>query len=745
MRRESVPGLFEGYAVAPGTFDELFDSAGNPRAAFLRTLGMLGARTCEDFARFQSLAERALLNQGVTFSVYSDPRGTEKIFPFCLIPRVISAADWTHLERGLEQRVRALGLFLDDVYGEQRMLAEQPVPARDRPRRQAVPARSCAASSRRAACASTSPASISSAIPHGTFRVLEDNLRTPSGVSYVVENRIVSKRVMPEVFEQARVRRVDHYPARLAETLRAVSPERPRATPPWSCSRPGPYNSAYFEHTFLARTMGVELVQRGRPLRRRGPRLRAHHARPAPRRTSSTAASTTRSSIPRCSGPDSLLGVRGLMRAYAAGNVALANAPGNGVADDKAVYAFVPRHDPLLPRRGAAPRAGAAPTCACARRIARTCSSTSSELVVKAVDEAGGYGMLMGPQSTRGRARRVPPAHPRRAAPLHRPAPRRAVDLPDVDRRQQPVAPRRVDLRPYILTGPQGPWVLPGGLTPRGAASRARYVVNSSQGGGSKDTWVQKEPHDLRASPMHCFWFGRYLERAESTARVLAGDRARWRSTRELPPEQCWQPGGGRLRRGASASVARARRRPPRATASGCSSYMTWDEKNPSSLCAVAALRRRENARSIREVVASRRWEAVNELYLWMPSDEARRECHASTATASTGTCAARRSCAWACSAHDAPRRAARLHLARRAARARGADGAHARRAPPRLHAAAATATQVVETRAVAVAAARLLGLRGLHEAPPGPGDGRRGGRASCSSSRSSRARSATA
>jgi uncharacterized circularly permuted ATP-grasp superfamily protein len=488
MRRMVVPGLFDDYAVAPGTFDELFDAAGTPRPHFLRILGLLGARNLEDFARFQRLAERALLNQGVTFSVYSDSRGTEKIFPFCLIPRIISARDWAHVERGLEQRVRALGLFLDDVYGDQRILAERPE------LKEIVLGTKLYLPQLRHVRPLGGVRIHISGIDlirdqQGTFRVLEDNLRTPSGVSYVLENRIISKRVMPEVFEQARVRQVDHYPARLAETLRSVSPEPPERST-LVVLTPGPYNSAYFEHTFLARTMGVEVVHpadlfvddaRVFVRTTRGPR-RVHVIY---RRIDDDFLD------PEVFRPDSLLGVPGLMRAYAAGNVALANAPGNGVADDKAVYAFVP--DMIRFYLSEEPVLQQVPTYVCARAEDRKyVLEHLDQLVVKTVDEAGGYGMLMGPQSTREAREEF------RQRILA--APRKYVAQPRVELSTCPtwiadskhVAPRRVDLRPYILTGPQGPWVLPGGLS-RVALREGSYVVNSSQGGGSKDTWVQRE------------------------------------------------------------------------------------------------------------------------------------------------------------------------------------------------------------------------------------------------------------
>jgi uncharacterized circularly permuted ATP-grasp superfamily protein len=483
-----VSGLFDSYRITPGSMDELMGADGVPRPDFLRLLKALGARSAEDFAHMQALAERALLNQGVTFSVYSDRRGTERIFPFCIIPRIVSAEDWAHMERGLEQRLRALSLFLDDVYGEQRLLAERP------DLREIVLTTSLYLPQLRGI---RPPGGVRIHISgidlirdgQGTYRVLEDNLRTPSGVSYVMEGRILSKRILPEVLELARVRRVDHYPARLAETLRAVSP----VDPSHSCVvvlTPGPYNSAYFEHSFLARTMGVQLVH-GEDLFVDNDQVFMRTTQ-GPRRVHVIYRRIDDAFLdPEAFRADSVLGVRGLLRAWAAGNVALANAPGNGVADDKAVYAFVP--DFIRYYLGEQPILEQVPTYVCAREEDRRyVLEHLNELVVKTVDEAGGYGMLMGPQSTpeeREDFRQRILANPRRYIAQPR------VELstcPTWDGASRQVVPRRVDLRPYILTGPQGPWVLPGGLS-RVALRPGSYVVNSSQGGGSKDTWVQRE------------------------------------------------------------------------------------------------------------------------------------------------------------------------------------------------------------------------------------------------------------
>jgi uncharacterized circularly permuted ATP-grasp superfamily protein len=446
-----------------------------------------GGGSAEEFARTQEMAETALINQGVTFSVYSDKRGVEKVFPVCLMPRIISAADWERLERGLLQRVQALEQFVDDVYGEQRILRSGTIPAE------------VVLGSKQYLTALRGirpPARVRIHVAgidlirdgSGTFCVLEDNLRTPSGVSYVLENRLLSKRLIPRAFEAARVRQVNHYPARLAGALRSVSPVDPDLSTVVVLT-PGPYNSAYFEHSFLARQMGVELVE-APDLYVQDDILFLHTTR-GPRRVHVVYRRTDDAFLdPEMFRPDSLLGVRGLMRAWAKGNVTLANAPGNGVADDKGVYPFVPEMVRFY--LGEQPLLEQVPTYQCARESDRRyVLEHLRELVVKAVDEAGGYGMLMGPSSTqaeREEFRRRILAEPRHYIAQPR------VELstcPTWDPQLRKIVPRRVDLRPYILTRKDGPWVLPGGLT-RVALREGSYVVNSSQGGGSKDTWVQK-------------------------------------------------------------------------------------------------------------------------------------------------------------------------------------------------------------------------------------------------------------
>jgi uncharacterized circularly permuted ATP-grasp superfamily protein len=480
-------GLFDGYRPLPGVYDELFAAPGQVRPEFHRASAVLATWTRPEFAAAQGLAERALLNQGVTFSVYSDQRGTEKIFPFCLVPRVVGAAEWARLERGLTQRVMAIESFLDDVYGVQRILKERAVP----------PELVLGAKGYEPKLVGVRPpggvrlhvAGIDLIRdPAGTFRVLEDNLRCPSGVSYVLENRLLSKRILPDALARARVHRVDQYPARLAAALRSVAPGSPEEAVAVVLT-PGPFNSAYFEHTFLARTMGLELVQ-APDLLVEGDQVFLKTTR-GPRRVHVIYRRIDDAYLdPDFFRPDSMLGVRGLVRAWAAGQVAIANAPGNGVADDKAVCALVP--DMVRFYLGEEPLLEQVPTWICARPSDQAyVVERLDQMVVKAVDEAGGYGMLMGPQASqaeRDEFRRRIDAEPRRYIAQHR------VELsacPTWDAASSTVAPRRVDLRPYVVSGADGPWVLPGGLT-RVALREGSYVVNSSQGGGSKDTWVLK-------------------------------------------------------------------------------------------------------------------------------------------------------------------------------------------------------------------------------------------------------------
>jgi uncharacterized circularly permuted ATP-grasp superfamily protein len=447
--------------------------------------------------------------------VYSDERGGERVFPFDLIPRVITADEWDRVERGLAQRVQALNLFLNDVYGKQAILQEDILPAR------LVLGSSGYLERLRGV---TPPGGIYIHVagidlirsPTGEFLVLEDNVRTPSGVSYVLENRGVMKRALPSVFKKLNVRSVDEYPTVLRDTLLESAPQAVRGSlsslsmPPLSMSSlppasqsghslhpgapdspvravvltPGPFNSAYFEHSFLAGRMGCDLAYASDLFVRDEKVYLKTTAGPQQihviyRRIDDAFLD------PEFFRPDSLLGVAGLVSAYAAGNVTLANALGNGVADDKAVYPYVP--DMIRFYLSEEPVLGQVTTYNLSRKADLDYALDHlKELVVKAVDGSGGYGMLMGPSASESEIAEF-------AAKL-RENPRGYIAQPRVELSAAPtwcetdVAPRRVDLRPFVLTGKKT-WVLPGGLC-RVALKPNSYVVNSSQGGGSKDTWV---------------------------------------------------------------------------------------------------------------------------------------------------------------------------------------------------------------------------------------------------------------
>lgn len=486
--RPPASTVLDGYRALPGTYDELVEAAGGTRKHASMVANLLANMNADTFARCQALAELALAQRGVTFSVYSDDRGTEKVMPVCLVPRVIGAAEWARLEKGLVQRLTALQTFLDDLYGEQRVLRERVVPPElifgskhYLPQLRGM----------------KPPGGVRIHIagidlirsPDGVLRVLEDNLRTPSGVSYVIENRLVTKRVFPAAMDRIGVRRVDDYPTQLVETLRSVSPEDPAHTTIVVLT-PGPFNSAYFEHSFLARSMGIELVEAS-DLFVSGDQVFVKTTL-GPRRVHVIYRRTDDAYIdPEFFRPDSMLGVPGLMRAWAAGKVTLANAPGNGVADDKAIYPYVP--DLIRFFLGEEPIIEQVPTYICARPADRDyVLGHLAELVVKAVDEAGGYGMLMGPEASAAELdmfRERILSEPRRYIAQHR------IELstsPTWVAEERRIEPRRIDLRPFILTGKRRSWVLPGGLT-RVALRAGSYVVNSSQGGGSKDTWVQAD------------------------------------------------------------------------------------------------------------------------------------------------------------------------------------------------------------------------------------------------------------
>lgn len=465
-----------------GAFDEMFGPDAKPRPHYEQMFQKILGFSPEELAHRQRAADLSFLHQGITFTVYGREEGTERIFPYDLMPRIIPGAEWTRVEKGLKQRITALNLFLKDVYHEGKILKDKVVPAdlvrsckQYRPEMEGV----------------NIPRDIYIAIigsdlirdDKGEYRVLEDNLRVPSGVSYMLANRMVMKKVFPIVFREYAVRSIDDYGRSLLATLGALSPIKSLGATTVVLT-PGVYNSAYFEHTFLARQMGVQLVE-GRDL--------LVHDKVVYMRTT---CGLQRVDViyrridddfidPLAFRKDSLLGVPGLFEAYKAGNVTLANAIGTGVADDKAVYAYVPKiikyyldEDPILQNVETYLLEG--------EKERNHVLENLDKLVVKAVGESGGYGMLIGPHASEKEREEF--------ADAIRANPRNYIAQPTLMLSQAPcfidnrVEPRHVDLRPYILYG-EDIRIVPGGLT-RVALKKGSLVVNSSQGGGSKDTWV---------------------------------------------------------------------------------------------------------------------------------------------------------------------------------------------------------------------------------------------------------------
>ncbi|MEX2394078.1 MAG: circularly permuted type 2 ATP-grasp protein [Actinomycetota bacterium] len=472
---------FDGYDVG-GFYDELFDENGEPRSGARLLIELLATLPDGELERRQSAAEQALLAMGITFQVTGDAQGAERIFPFDVIPRILPASDFERIEKGLAQRIYALNEFIDDIYHDQKILGDKVVPEFViRSASSYMPEVAGLDPPRKVWCHITGTDLVRDR--DGTFYVLEDNLRCPSGVSYVLENRQVLKRTFPRVFAASNVRAVDDYPNRLLETLQSLAPEGV-ADPTVVVLTPGPFNSAYFEHSFLAQHMGVELVE-GRDLAVLDGWVNMRTTKGLQRVHVIYRRLNDEFLDPLVFRPDSMLGIPGLMDAYRAGRVALANAPGTGVADDKVVYAYVPQivkyytgEDAILPN---------VETFVCWEDDQRSyVLDHLDELVVKAANESGGYGMLVGPHST---------ADEREGfATKIEAEPRTYIAQPTVALSRAPVIVeghlegRHVDLRPFVLYG-SDITVLPGGLT-RVALKRGSLVVNSSQGGGSKDTWV---------------------------------------------------------------------------------------------------------------------------------------------------------------------------------------------------------------------------------------------------------------
>ncbi len=481
--------------ASPAFFDEMYglgtleglaqhEQADRVRPPYSAIHEWLCSTDATTFSGKRAEADLIFRRVGITFNVYGDQAGTERLIPFDIIPRVLSAKEWAHLAAGLVQRVKALNLFLHDVYHDQEVVRAGVIPESHllrnslfRPEMRGVDV----------------PGNVYVHIAgidvvrvaEDTFYVLEDNLRTPSGVSYMLQNRAAMMRLFPQVFAKARVAPVDHYSQELLRTLRSLAPPSSEGEPTVVVMTPGPYNSAYFEHTFLAEQMGVELAE-GQDLfvRDNGVYMRTTLG---PRRVDVIYRRIDDDSLdPLAFRPDSSLGVPGLLSVYRNGGVTLANAIGTGVADDKSSYPYVPALIKFY--LGEPAILGNVPTYQCASAGDRTyVLEHLPELVVKQTQGSGGYGMLIGPHSTseeRAKFRALITANP------HGYVAQPTLALSSCPTFvEEGIEPRHIDLRPFVLTGASGSVVVPGGLT-RVALTRGSLVVNSSQGGGTKDTWV---------------------------------------------------------------------------------------------------------------------------------------------------------------------------------------------------------------------------------------------------------------
>lgn len=466
-----------------GFFDEMFLPDGTPRPECWALAQRLAELPMDELVRRQRAADRMMIQLGITFNVYGEAEGTERAIPFDTVPRIMPGTQWDRIERGLRQRISVLNQFIDDIYHDQRIIKAGIIPEH---------VIKSAATFRPQCIGLDPPGGIWCHITgtdlirdaDGEMYVLEDNLRCPSGVSYVLQNRMLMKQTFPHLFESMNVEPVDDYPSRLLDALTETISSRGHR-PAVAVLTPGIYNSAYFEHSFLAQQMGVPVVE-GRDLYVDGEYLYKRTTR-GPERVDVLYRRIDDDFIdPKAFRADSMLGVPGLMEVYRRGNVVLANAPGTGVADDKVIYSYVPAmirfylsEEPILPN---------VPTYLCWEEDQRKyVLENLDKLVVKAANEAGGYGMLIGPGSTKEQQADF--------ADRIKANPRNYIAQPTIALSRVPVVcgskleGRHVDLRPFIVSSPSSTFVLPGGLT-RVALKAGSLVVNSSQGGGSKDTWV---------------------------------------------------------------------------------------------------------------------------------------------------------------------------------------------------------------------------------------------------------------
>ncbi len=477
---------FAGKDYDTGRFqDELVDADGAARPHASRLVEYFSAMDPRELAARQRAVDKTIVDMGISFTIYSEGDNIDRAWPLDLIPRAITSSEWDHTEAGLVQRLTALNLFIDDLYNDRKILKDKVVPAEliDSSRNYLAPCKGV--SPRHGVWANICGSDLVRG-GDGTMYVLEDNLRVPSGVSYMLENRNVIKRVFPSLFKNHKVRPVSEYPTALSAMLESIAPEQAASDKPTIVVlTPGIYNSAYFEHSYLARTMGAELVEGGDLVVGDDDCVYVRSIEGLSRVDTIYRRIDDIFMDPEAFRPDSMLGVPGLVRAWRAGNVSIANAPGSGVADDKVVYSYVPDiikyyldEDPIIPN---------VPTWRCSEsKHLDHVLENLPELVVKPANESGGYGMLVGPHASKkehGRFRDLLKADPRNYIAQPTLALSTAPTLAG-----RGVAARHLDLRPFILQG-EGVSVTAGGLT-RVAMRKGSLVVNSSQGGGSKDTWI---------------------------------------------------------------------------------------------------------------------------------------------------------------------------------------------------------------------------------------------------------------
>lgn len=494
MTKRNENQLFDSYQPRPDFWDEMAANipdlqgqvAGGFRRHYDSVVKTLSQLPTTALHRKEELAKELFMNQGITFTVYFENEGIERIFPFDIIPRIIQASEWAHIEEGVKQRLKALNMFLHDIYHDQNIIKEGIVPA--------DLVISCPHYTREVAGINV-PFEIYVHIAgidlirdsDGTYYVLEDNLRTPSGVSYMLENREVTKRLFPDLFAENRVKRVAHYPILLHKNLMSLAP-RAVSNPNIVLLTPGIFNSAYYEHTFLARSMGIELVE-GRDLVVNDHKVFMKTTRGLRQVDVIYRRVDDEFLDPLVFRSDSLLGVPGLMSAYRKGTVAIVNAVGNGVADDKAIYAYVPDMIKYYLNEEAILKN--VPTYRMQLDDDREhVFKNMHNMVVKRTNESGGYGMVMGNKATEKELDDTKKAILEDMRSFIAQPIIRLSTVPCL--MGDSLQPRHVDLRPYALCGPNGIEVVPGGLT-RVALREGSLIVNSSQGGGSKDTWVVED------------------------------------------------------------------------------------------------------------------------------------------------------------------------------------------------------------------------------------------------------------